>query len=424
MRHAAPSEANQVSRDSDVGARPSRLRGLKTAMTFALGVGLWLPCVRLLFPVDMSDAGRDELASSLLRAQLVTWQGSGSERIERMRRANGEWDFMARTFFVLALTNRAIDQAEEEEELLAIVDRILEETLRLEREHGQQHFLLPYASARPFRDESGRSLFVDGEIALMLAARQRVHPAEVWRKPLAMRIARVANQMSRGPIGSAESYPDECWTFCNSVALAALELDRQTGGADHREVVERWLAGAREHLIDPQTGLLVSSYTHAGRPLDGPEGSSIFLVAHLLQIVDPEFAADQYARARAELGRELFGFGWAREWPTSWEGPMDIDSGPIIPLVGASAGASGLAFVGAATFDDQRYLRSLYRSMRFAAFPEETDGALRFAASNSVGDAVLLYSLSAGPLFDFRSGPRTPPSPPAPLPEAKRGVAP
>ena len=39
------------------------------------------------------------------------------------------------------------------------------------------------------------------------------------------------------------------------------------------------------------------------------------MTAHCLQLIDEEFAADQYRRARKELGRELLGFGYAREWP-------------------------------------------------------------------------------------------------------------
>src|SRR5262245_51856974 len=100
-------------------------------------------------------------------------------------------------------------------------------------------------------------------------------------------------------------------------------------------------ARARERLIDPKTGLRVSSYRLDGTAHDGPEGSSIFLAATMLQLVDGDFAADQYRRARCELGRNVLGFGFAREWPASWSGPIDIDSGMIVPIVGASPGASG-----------------------------------------------------------------------------------
>jgi hypothetical protein len=146
--------------------------------------------------------------------------------------------------------------------------------------------------------------------------------------------------------------------------------------------------------------LPVSSYGFDGTHYDGPEGSSIWLVAHCLQLIDPEFAADQYARARAELGKSLLGFGFGREWPESWVGPADIDSGPIIPIIEISAGSSGLAFVGASSFGDDEFLVQLLTSLKFGGFPVRTHKVLRFCASNQVGDAVLLYAMVLGPLWE------------------------
>jgi hypothetical protein len=37
----------------------------------------------------------------------------------------------------------------------------------------------------------------------------------------------------------------------------------------------------------------------------------------------------------------------------------------------------------------------------FAGFPQVRDGRMRFCASNQVGDAVLLYSTVAGPLWEL-----------------------
>jgi hypothetical protein len=122
--------------------------------------------------------------------------------------------------------------------------------------------------------------------------------------------------------------------------------------------------------------------------------------AHCLDLVDPAFAADQYRRAKRELGRSVFGFGYAREWPEAWVGAMDVDSGPVIPPLGISAGASGLAFVGAAAFGDDLFLGRLLTSLRFGGFPVHDNGTLRFAASNDVGDAVLLYAWVMGPLWE------------------------
>jgi hypothetical protein len=72
----------------------------------------------------------------------------------------------------------------------------------------------------------------------------------------------------------------------------------------------------------------------------------------------------------------------------------DVDSGAIIPLIDASAGSSGLALVAASAFEDEEWLDGLLRSLELAGF---RDGG-RYLASNAVGDAVLLYALTNGPL--------------------------
>jgi hypothetical protein len=178
-----------------------------------------------------------------------------------------------------------------------------------------------------------------------------------------------------------------------------MRLADRLDGTDHSEVINAWLVLAKQKLVHPQTGLLVSSFTTDGTPMDGPEGSSIWLVAHCLQVLDPAFARDQYDRARRELGQSHCGFGSAREWPVKWRGPADIDSGPIIPGLNISAGSSGLALVGAASFGDDEYLASLAATLDFAAFPKRTQGELKYCASNQVGDAVMLYAAVLGPLW-------------------------
>ena len=152
-------------------------------------------------------------------------------------------------------------------------------------------------------------------------------------------------------------------------------------------------------LVHPATGLLVSSFTTTGQHLDGPEGSSIWMTAHCLRLIDEDFALDQYRRARRELGATLCGFGWSREWPQSWTGPRDIDSGMVIPVLGVSAGGSGLAFIGAASFGDADFLQQLHTTLEFAAFPRREQGRLKYCASNQVGDAVMLYSTVLGPVW-------------------------
>jgi hypothetical protein len=374
------------------------LRGLSCLV---LAAAVWLASLHLWF-----SRAPEAVAGPLAARQLALWQRDSPElaaSLAVLRHANPEWDLMARMFAVLAFANLALREPDRRVAYLAAIDAILERTLADEARAGAHLFLLPYGRARPFRDPAGRSLFVDGEIALMISARDLVEPggphdARPW-------IDRVIRQLARGPVLLGESYPDEAWLFCNTAALAAVRLHDVTAGAPERHagLFRHWVASARAHVIDPRTGLLVAETTLDGVAQDGPEGSTLWLAATMLLVVDEAFAREQYGRARDELRGSLAGFGWAREWPRSWPGPDDIDSGPTVPIVGANAGSSGLALVAAMAFGDDMFAGELIASLGLAGFP--VDGGARFAAGNQLADAVILFALTSGPLWE-RAGVR------------------
>ncbi|MFP2909385.1 hypothetical protein ACLESD_30960 [Pyxidicoccus sp. 3LFB2] len=366
----------------------------RSLLLLLLAIAVWLPTVHRLFRHDTPRELAPALAS---RLRALATREDSPER-DLLRRNNPEWDLMVRTFSVLAFANLALSEPDRKAEHLAVLDAVLDRTLRDER-GGMDTFLLPYVHHGSFQDASGRSLFVDGELALMLAARQLVEPRADLAPLLRARIDLLTRQLERAPMLSAESYPDEAWTFCNTIALAALRLSDAVDGRDHSELRRRWVDTARAKLVDARTGLLISSYTYAGTRRDGPEGSSLWPSLHMLQLVDADFAREQYQRARKELIGEALGFAWAGEWPGGTSRQEDIDSGPSIPLVNANAGSSGLALLGAAAFDDEPLLSGLVTSLRFAAFPMTDDTGMRFAAGNALADAVLLYSLVEGPLW-------------------------
>ena len=375
------------------------------AVSLTLATAVWLPVQRFIFRPDAEafrhagGVGADGLA--VIERHLALWRDPVLREAEvaRMRRSNAEWDFMGRTFLVLALANLTEREPARRDECLRVIDAVIDETLALEVERGQLHFLMDYARFRPFVHPSGRSVFVDGEIAMMLAVRQLVADEPRFRGPLRERVAAIVEQMGDSRVGCAESYPDECWMFCNALAAAAVRVSDAATGEDHSAFFDAWLRTVRRELVDVETGLLVSSFTLDGRAIDGPEGSSIFMAAHCLQLLDARFAEEQYALAKRHLARRVLGFGYAVEWPTSWQGPVDIDSGPIVPIVGASAGSSGMAILGAAAFGDDAYLSELLTSLNFAGFPVRDGDRLRYAASNQVGDAVLAYAMVEGPVW-------------------------
>jgi len=251
----------------------------------------------------------------------------------------------------------------------------------------------------PFEVSPPSSLFVESEIALMMGLRRLVEENRAYQSQMAARVERMIAAMEQSPVLSGESYPDECWMFDVANALAAIRILDALDGTDHSAFLSEWVDVARRRLLHDETGLLVSKYDLDGRVGDGPEGSTIWQVAHALQIVDPDFARDQYERARRELGVFVLGFGLGREWPSSWEGTQDIDSGMTLTPLNIGPSSSGLALVAASAFGDEQFLSALLRSLEYAAFPVRDGTGLRYAASSQLGDAVLLYALTVGPAW-------------------------
>jgi hypothetical protein len=378
------------------------LAGLAALVVAAI---IWLPCLHLLFARPLSEFRQDQGLSPKARQlaarhlQLWTEPVLREQELKKMRASNAEWDFMGRSYLVWSLANMSLRDPASKPLYLRTMDQIIDETLRLEKQEGMYFFLMSYAKDRHYLVQPAHSLFLDGEIALMLAVRRVVEEKPEYKPLLTERVNAIVERFQKSPRMLLESYPDECWMFDHCVALDAIKMADYLDGGDHSALIRDWIAMAKQKLVHRESGLLISSFTTDGIPLDGPEGSTIWMVAHSLQLLDEDFARDQYQRARKELGEITLGFGYAHEWPKSWKGEADVDSGPIIPGFEISAGSSGMAFIGASTFDDGKFLASLAATLDFAGFPSRTRGRLKYCASNQVGDAALLYAATLGPLW-------------------------
>ena len=373
-------------------------------VSLSIATAIWLPCMHFFYKQNTahfhSGADLPSKAREMAARHLHLWTKNKGQEIERMRASNAEWDFMGRSFLVWSLAEMALRDPPSRAAYLEVMDQIIRETLELEKERGFYFFSMPYAKSRPYIQQPTRSQFVDGEIALMLAVRRLVEAKMEYKPLLHERVGLIVERMKKSPALSAESYPDECWMLDNVVALVAIRITDALDGEDHSDLIRDWLGMAKRKLIHAETGLLVSSFMFDGSHLDGPEGSSIWMVTHCLRLLDEDFARDQYRRAHKELGCALMGFGWSREWPAAWQGARDIDSGAVIPGLEISAGGSGVAFIGASSFQDLEFLSNLHTTLDFAAFPKREQGRLKYCASNQVGDAALLYALVLGPLWE------------------------
>lgn len=385
------------------------MTALRSILCLLAAAGLWLALLHVWFTPSVAGTA-EPLVGRLLRDWEATERASAAEE-SALARGNPEWVLMSRMFTALAFANVAASDRQGRARHADALARVAASTIaEAERGDGPYPFLMPYAKRKPFLDPEARSLFVDGEIALMLAALELVDAQPLGRDergPSARDpsldaerwVTRAREQIERGPALLGESYPDEVWIFCNTAALAAIRLhDVARGEPDaHADLFARWVASARAHLVDPKTGMLVSATDHRGVAWQGPEGSTIWFAAEMLLLVDEGFAREQYALARKELGRSLLGFAWSREWAASEPPREDIDSGPTIPFVGANAGASGLAIAGAKAFGDVAFLEGLLASLQLTGFPME--GRSRYAAGNLMADAAFAYGTTTGPLW-------------------------
>jgi hypothetical protein len=374
-------------------------------VVWGLCVALWVPMLSHVMGASWKDYQQPGKlgpeTQKLVTYQTDAWTRKSQKKklLSRMRKSNAEWDFMGRSFVAWSLANLALREPSKRASYLQVIDKIIDETVTLERQKGMHFFLMPYSRRGPFVMQPARSLFLDGEIALMMGMRRMVKEHPEYKRQMRERIGIIVSRMQKSPTLSVESYPDEAWIFCNTVALAAIKVSDALDGTDHNALFAKWVQVAKQKLIHKPSGLLISAYTLKGKVKQGPEGSSIWMAVHNLSLVAPVFARKQYRLARKHLGRTILGFSYSREWPDSWKAGADIDSGMVIPVLGASAGASGLALVGAATFQDRGFLQGLLSSLHLAAFPERTNTTLRFRASNQVGDAVMLYALVQGPMW-------------------------
>lgn len=346
-------------------------------------------------------------AEALRTQQIHRWTQDRAALEGALQGANPEFDLMWRLFSVLAACDRALSAPDEADRWLAFADQLIEGAVAVHASEGDDRFLMGYAHTDPWVQPAG-SLFVDGEMALMIAARRAVADTPRLAALGPRWTARVERHFElAGADGWPESYPDESWAFCVVNGLLALRFHDVVEGTDHSPMVRRWVRRLAEEHTDPATGLLASDWRADGTPRQGTEGSSLWWVATGLLLLDPALADMQYTGARDQLLGGLPGLAWSREWLGATLGG-DIDSGPLVPFFDASPAASGFALVAAEAHDDAPTTRRLQRALRAADLLLVVDPRLAAMDEAPMGDAIVMLGLGFGPLWQAVGPPVTP----------------
>src|SRR6185503_11474160 len=186
LKSEAPA-SNPAEASRPLQADLTRRRRLTGIFALLLATIIWLSSVHFLF-VDgrRSSHPVSTRARALANRHLALWTDPAlkEHELSRMRRSNPEWDFMGRSFLVWSLAEMGVREPDQKQRYLPVMDLIIEDTVRLEREGGIYTFLMSYAKDRPFVKQPARSLFVDSEIALMMGLRRMLAEKQEYREPL------------------------------------------------------------------------------------------------------------------------------------------------------------------------------------------------------------------------------------------------
>jgi hypothetical protein len=233
--------------------------------------------------------------------------------------------------------------------------------------------------------------------ALMLAVEQaRLSTEAEDRQEVVERATEIRDAFSDDADGFLDSYPGKVWPVDNMVAVAALAranaLVPVPGAA---AVVSGWparIAGVR----DPATGLLPHKLGPDGSVVEGPRGSSQALLLAFEPDVDPNLAARDYRSFVTTFVVRRFGLAGVREFPAGTAGTADVDSGPL--LFGVSASASAVALAAASRQRDIQLVRALNAEAEFLGVPFTWRGERRYGfGALPVGDAFLAWTRAQNP---------------------------
>ncbi|WP_212816600.1 hypothetical protein [Polymorphospora rubra] len=203
------------------------------------------------------------------------------------------------------------------------------------------------------------------------------------------------NQLTATGSPFLSAYPGQAWPVDSTVGIATVRLADHLAGTDAYDgLLARWRTAA-DARRDPATGLLAHRVDpDTGFPVEGARATSQTMALRFLREVYPQDATRDWARFRDLFASTTFWAPGVREHPRGTDLPGDVDSGPLI--LGMSASASVVALGDAVLFGDRRTAAALSGLAETTGFAVESGGQRRYLGGLlPVGDAFLVWSLTA-----------------------------
>lgn len=283
-------------------------------------------------------------------------------------------------FFTWALTGLTAGalarQGISREENLAVLEQAIEATGRAEvtRRFGRHPEPLPHGA------------FLHGWRLLLLVDRAALTGMAEHREEVTAQAEAIVAALEADPFPT--SYPGQAWPCDIVVALAAAHRAHELAPvAGLPEVTRRWFEASRSQR-DPDTGLLVHRVGETRA-----RGTSQVIIQTFLPDIDPEVAVAEWRVFKERFVSSRLGLVGVLEYAEGHDGNGDVDSGPLI--MGVSASASAVALAAARRHGDLRLATALDREADLLGVPLPLPGGRGHAFGLlPVGDAFLAWARS------------------------------
>ncbi|MFV0450663.1 MAG: hypothetical protein ACK5LS_00220 [Propioniciclava sp.] len=356
-------------------SRPAAARPPATALTRVIGVVACVLGVGLILPVGWGawrvNAPRHE-SEVIARQAAFLDQALAEGAADQMQAL-----FPEGAYFQITLT-ALVDAAD--------TSRPVEERARLLDEHIA-------ALDEPAMDAHfapSDAIFPRGWRLLVLVERLRLVPDADLEARVRAECTDIMADVEASPTGVLSSYPGGYWPVDTVVALAAVARADATVGVDGAAA---GIAAWQEKVapLRDANGLLVHRTAEDGTPIDSARGSSQSIIQVFWPDLDPAGAPAEWQRFHAAFVDRQAGLVGVREYPRGDQRSGDIDSGPLI--LGVSASASAVTLGAARRAGALDLARGLDAEAEVLGLGWDTATHRRYAGGlMPIGDAFLAWS--------------------------------
>jgi len=309
----------------------------------------------------------------------------------------GEWALYSCSMLSAALVNTTLIYGEDNEMVIAHIDSLIQIVMSPElRAYDRERW-----GEDPLATLDGNKSHVSyiSHLAWMIGGYKQLGGGDKYNELYHQLCETMNRRILESPNMNLPTYPGECVYVPDMlVAIVALSIYSQQYEGKYYSTVYQWLAEAKHHWLDKDTGMLASFLPDEREGMYGEapiKGSYLALSCYYLTFIDEEFAKNQYEKLKANFlqKRPITGFKEYHD-RRCWLG-LDIDAGPII----CNLSPTGTAFaVGSVTyFQDWTLRKKLLKTGEMAGTTWHRKDKSHYLLADValVGEAIMLAMRTA-----------------------------